>query len=170
MIANNGLAIVISVIMIWYFIHVQNKGLEENGEKLSDIAEGIADLTEILRPEQRARIENMMKIELDNSVHLIIEKVVLVRTQNHISDRDATELKIAGILDTIHDERNGRLDYYRWKGRPASYYTSQQWVTTIHDIFVKAVYEENFNETRLKNSLEEAYRRIRLEFSQHLGK
>ena len=102
----------------------------------------LADISEGLRPETQIRVKNTSSIFFDYAVEKVCRIIKKVREENHIIDRDATRNKIRTLLMNLHDDRNSRFDYYTYRGKRLTSYTSPEWVDWVAEIVENEVYAD----------------------------
>lgn len=129
----------------------------KQNEQLTDISEG-------LRPETQLRIKNTSGIYFDYAVEKVCRIIKKVREENHIANRDATRNKIRTLILNLHEDRNSRFDYYTYRGKRLTSYTSPEWVDWVADIVEAEVYAETVNNSRAFSSVAAVYDRIKLDF------
>ena len=124
----------------------------------------LADISEGLRPETQIRVKNTSSIFFDYAVEKVCRIIKKVREENHIIDRDATRNKIRTLLMNLHDDRNSRFDYYTYRGKRLTSYTSPEWVDWVVEIVENEVYADNPNNGRSYTNVQAVYDRIKLDF------
>ena len=124
----------------------------------------LADISEGLRPETQIRVKNTSSIFFDYAVEKVCRIIKKVREENHIIDRDATRNKIRTLLMNLHDDRNSRFDYYTYRGKRLTSYTSPEWVDWVAEIVENEVYADNPNNGRSYTNVQAVYDRIKLDF------
>lgn len=129
----------------------------------------LADISEGLRPETQLRIKNTSGIYFDYSVEKVCRMIKKVRDENHIIDRDATRKKIRTLLLNLHEDRNSRFDYYIYRGRRLTSYTSPEWVDWVADVVESEVYAENANNGRAYTNVQAVYDKIKLDFYHNMN-
>lgn len=129
----------------------------KQNEQLTDISEG-------LRPETQLRIKNTSGVYFDYAVEKVCRIIKKVREENHIVDRDATRNKIHTLILNLHEDRNSRFDYYTYRGKRLTSYTSPEWVTWVAEVVELEVYAENINNSRAYTNVVAVYERIKLDF------
>lgn len=129
----------------------------KQNEQLTDISEG-------LRPETQLRIKNTSGVYFDYAVEKVCRIIKKVREENHIVDRDATRNKIHALILNLHEDRNSRFDYYTYRGKRLTSYTSPEWVTWVAEVVELEVYAENINNSRAYTNVAAVYERIKLDF------
>jgi len=151
--------------------------ITENGKTIDALLEEtraqntmLEDVVEALKPETVLRIKNISKTEFDLSVHEVCAIIKTVKEQNHIADRAATETKVATLLVNLHEDRNSRLDYFKYKGKPLSQYVRHDWIDWVKDVVLKEVYAQTSSQERTRSNVDAVYRRIKLDFYHNLDK
>ncbi len=129
----------------------------KQNEQLTDISEG-------LRPETQLRIKNTSGIYFDYAVEKVCRIIKKVREENHIANREATRNKIRTLILNLHEDRNSRFDYYTYRGKRLTSYTSPEWVDWVAEIVEAEVYAETVNNSRAFSHVAAAYDKIRLDF------
>lgn len=131
--------------------------------------EQLADISEGLQPETQLRIKNTSGIYFDFAVEKVCRIIKKVRDENHIIDREATRRKINTLITNLHEDRNSRFDYYTYRGKRLSNYTSREWVEWVADVVEKEVYNETQNNSRAYTNVSAVYERIKLDFYHNMN-
>lgn len=125
---------------------------------LTDIAEG-------LRPETQLRIRNLTGFAFDLAIEKVCHLIKKVRTENHITDHEATSIKIRKSLRVIHDDRNSKFDTFTYKGKPLSSYCSEEWIEQVAGVVESEIYHvDGENNSRAFSNVSLAYDNIKTEF------
>lgn len=135
---------------------------KRQNEQLTDISEG-------LKPETQLRVKNTSGVYFDLAVEKVCRLIKKVREENHIIDREATKNKIRTLLVNLHDDRNSRFDYYIYRGKRLSSYTSPVWIDWVEEVFIKEVYSENPNNSRAHTNVSAVYEKIKLDFYHNMN-
>lgn len=131
--------------------------------------EQLADISEGLQSETQLRIKNTSGIYFDFAVEKVCRIIKKVRDENHIIDREATRRKINTLITNLHEDRNSRFDYYTYRGKRLSNYTSKKWVEWVADVVEKEVYNETQNNSRAYTNVSAVYERIKLDFYHNMN-
>nr|WP_315075498.1 hypothetical protein [uncultured Porphyromonas sp.] len=131
--------------------------------------EQLADISEGLQSETQLRIKNTSGIYFDFAVEKVCRIIKKVRDENHIIDREATRRKINTLITNLHEDRNSRFDYYTYRGKRLSNYTSKEWVEWVADVVEKEVYNETQNNSRAYTNVSAVYERIKLDFYHNMN-
>lgn len=171
------LAIVIMVMFVKWFkdiinnIMATNQGmltrlddqLKENNDVMKSIAEG-------LRPETLLRVQTTSEMAFQLAQFRLLEIIDTVRTENHIVNREATEVKIEKLVLNLHEEMNGKFEYYSYRGKKLSSYTNQQWVDWMKAGVINEIYsDQERNEDRTHTNVSAIFKRIALDFNHNLA-
>ena len=140
----------------------QLKTLQEtamrNGEAMVDIAEGLI-------PETQLRIKNISGVFFDLAVEKVCRLIKRLREENHIDDREAEGKKIRTLLRNIHEDRNSKLDSFRFRGKPLSEYCNTDWVELVAKVVEGELYNEaGANNGRAYTNVKAVYDNIKLDF------
>lgn len=137
--------------------------MQENNKIMQSIAEG-------LRPETDLRIKTTSKNMFNLAKFELIEIIDTVRTENHISDRVATEAKITKLVTNMHEDKDADFSIYTYRGRKLSSYTNPQWIDWMVQGVTNEIYNENgFNEDRMRTNINAIFDRIKLNFHHRLN-
>lgn len=132
--------------------------MQENNKIMQSIAEG-------LRPETDLRVKTTSKNMFNLAKFELIELIDTVRTENHISDREATEAKIFKLVSNLHEDKNADFDYYTYRGRKLSRYTNHDWIDWMKQGVINEIYNDNgFNKDRMYTNVTAIFDRIKLDF------
>lgn len=126
-------------------------------EMLQDISEG-------LKPETQLRIKNLSGVFFDYATEKACRMIKKIREENHIVDKEATRKKILSLVTNLHEDRNSRFDYFTYRGRPLSAYTSTEWISWVAEIIETEVYAEKQNNGRAYTNISAVYDRIKIDF------
>lgn len=72
--------------------------------------------------------------------------------------------KIRTLLINLHEDRNSRFDYYTYRGKRLSSYTSPEWLDWVADVVEAEVYSDKQNNERSYTNVQAVYDRIKLDF------
>ena len=132
--------------------------MNENNKIMQSIAEGLI-------PKTMLEIKNTSGMAFDLAKHRLLELMDTVLTENHISDREATEEKIDKLVNNLHDDMNSKFDCYSFRGRKLSQYTNPQWVGWMIQNVIMEIYNKNgMNKDRTYTSVTATFDRIKLDF------
>ena len=191
LIADNGITVVMSAIMIVIFLNVFRKTtqnwarLEKKNDKLTDmiLAKGTASdymkkQTEIndnmlsILKEIRAGATKECTIEqvktttnalFDLAKFTIFEEVLRIRKENHLNNESAVNAKVKTIVRQRINDRKSKLYNYNWKGKPLSEFNSIS-KEDIADIMLGELYaSDGFSEDRVKRNIELFYDNMKLD-------
>lgn len=165
------LASMLMIACFKWFKSIINNMLEKNSKMIDELlAETrnqngmLLDISEGLRPETQIRIKNTSNIYFDYAVEKVCRIIKKVREENHIVDREATKKKIRTLLINLFDDRNSRFDYYTYRGKRLSSYTSPEWVEWVAEVVENEVYSDSQNNGRSYTNVQAVYDRIKLDF------
>lgn len=132
--------------------------MNENNKIMRSIAEG-------LTPKTMLEIKNTSSMAFDLARHRLLELIDTVLTENHISDREATEEKIQKLVTNLHDDMNSKFDCYSFRGRKLSCYTNKEWISWMINNVITEVYNKNgMNKDRTYTNITATFDRIKLDF------
>ena len=136
--------------------------MQENNKIMQSIAEG-------LRPETDQRIRILSKSMFNLARFEMMDIIHTVRTENHITDREGTEAKIAKLVTNLHEDKNSDFGYYTYRGRKLSSYTSPQWIEWMKQGVISEIYnDKGFNKDRMDTNVTAIFDRIKLDFHHRL--
>ncbi len=154
-----------------WFKSIINGIITDNKQLMTDLLdetkrqnEQLTDISEGLRPETQLRIKNTSGIYFDFAVEKVCRIIKKVREENHIIDKEATKAKIRTLLINLHEDRNSRFDYYTYRGKRLTSYTSPLWIDWVEEVVIKEVYSEIPNNSRAYTNVSAVYERIKLDF------
>jgi hypothetical protein len=137
---------------------------------LQDNNSTIKRLAERLEPETQLRIRNLTGFAFDLSVEQVCRLIKRVRKENHISDHEATAVKIRKSLKVIHDDRNSRFDPFTYHNKALSEFCSPEWVEDVAKVVESEIYnEDGENNARAYTNVKLAYDNIKTDFYQRLN-
>lgn len=165
------LASMLMIACFRWFKSIINNMLEKNSKMIDELlAETrnqngmLLDISEGLRPETQLRIKNTSNIYFEYAVEKVCRIIKKVREENHIVDKEATKKKIRTLLINLFDDRNSRFDYYTYRGKRLSSYTSPEWVEWVAEVVENEVYSDSPNNGRSYTNVQAVYDRIKLDF------
>lgn len=127
-------------------------------------------LLEGLRPETQLRIRNLTGFAFDLAVEQVCRLIKKVREENHVSNKEATALKIRTSLRNIHDDRNSRFDTFTYRGKRISSFCDDKWVEDVALVVESEIYNEDGpNNGRAFTNVKMAYDHIKTEFYLNLN-
>ena len=165
------LAAMLMITCFKWFKSIINNMLDKNSKMIDELLKEtrnqngmLLDISEGLRPETQIRIKNTSSIFFDYAVEKVCHIIKKVREENHIVDKEATKKKIRTLLINLHDDRNSRFDYYTYRGKRLSSYTSPEWVEWVADVVEAEVYSDMQNNGRSYTNVQAVYGRIKIDF------
>lgn len=165
------LAAMLMIACFRWFKSIINNMLDRNSKMIDELLKEtrnqngmLLDISEGLRPETQIRIKNTSSIYFDYAVEKVCRIIKKVREENHIIDRESTRKKIRTLLINLHDDRNSRFDYYTYRGKRLTSYTSPEWVDWVADVVEAEIYAESPNNGRSYTNVQAVYDRIKIDF------
>ena len=165
------------IVCFKWFKNIIEKMMSDYSDKLkhiqetdNKIVEAVVDIAEGLIPETQLRIKNISNVYFDLAVEKVCRLIKRLREENHIDDREAEEKKIRTLLRNIHEDRNSKLDSFRFRGKPLSEYCNPDWVEQVEKVVEGELYKENgANNRRAYTNVKAAYDNIKLDFYHRLN-
>ena len=165
------------IVCFKWFKNIIEKMMSDYSDKLkhiqetdNKIVEAVVDIAEGLIPETQLRIKNISNVYFDLAVEKVCRLIKRLREENHIDDREAEEKKIRTLLRNIHEDRNSKLDSFRFRGKPLSEYCNPDWVEQVAKVVEGELYNENgANNRRAYTNVKAAYDNIKLDFYHRLN-
>lgn len=152
LIADNGITVVMSAIMIVIFLNVFRKTtqnwarLEKKNDKLTDmiLAKGTAsdymkkqteindNMLSILKEIREGatkectieQVKTTTNALFDLAKFTMFEEVLRIRKENHLNNENAVNAKVKTIVRQRINDRKSKLYNYNWKGKPLSEFNS----------------------------------------------
>ena len=191
LIADNGITVVMSAIMIVIFLNVFRKTtqnwarLEKKNDKLTDmiLAKGTAsdymkkqteindNMLSILKEIREGatkectieQVKTTTNALFDLAKFTIFEEVLRIRKDNHLNNESAGNAKVKTIVRQRINDRKSKLYNYNWKGKPLSEFNSIS-KEDIADIMLGELYaSDGFSEDRVKRNIELFYDNMKLD-------
>ena len=134
------------------FLIKRVQGISNVSDKIDNYFEGLSE-SDIGKEEANSMIREVLN---HNSV-LIKYYIIRVRSENHISDKENTELKIQRILKNIHSEASTFLNKFRYKSKPLGVYLDVEMDTeNIFNLMLEQIYipKEHFQLSQMDQSIE----------------
>lgn len=146
-------------------IEAQNKSMADLLAETRAQNAALTDIAEGLRPETQLRIRNLTGFAFDLAIEKVCRLIKRVRTENHITDHDATSIKIRKSLRVIHDDRNSKFDTFTYKGKALSGYCDEEWIEQVAKVVESEIYHvDGENNARAFSNVSLAYDNIKTEF------
>lgn len=134
------------------FLIKRVQGISEVSDKIDNYFEGLSE-SDIGKEEANSMIREVLN---HNSV-LIKYYIIRVRSENHISDKESTELKIQRILKNIHSETSTFLNKFRYKSKLLGVYLDVETDTeNLFNLMLEQIYipKEHFQLSQMDQSIE----------------
>lgn len=161
-----------------WFKAVITKIMGDYSVKLGDLqetartsTEAMVDIAEGLIPETQLRIKNISGFAFDLAVEKACRLIKKIREENHIANEDVTKAKIRTLLRNIYEDRNSKFDSFRYRGKPLSKYSNDEWVEWVAKVIEGELYNEaGPNNGRAYTNIKAVYENIKLDFYHRLNK
>lgn len=134
------------------FLIKKVQGISDVSDKIDNYFEGLSE-SDIGKEEANSMIREVLN---HNSV-LIKYYIIRVRSENHISDKENTGLKIQRILKNIHSEASTFLNKFRYKSKPLGVYLDVETDTeNLFNLMLEQIYipKEHFQLSQMDQSIE----------------
>lgn len=134
------------------FLIKRVQGISDVSDKIDNYFEGLSE-SDIGKEEANSMIREVLN---HNSV-LIKYYIIRVRSENHISDKENTELKIRRILKNIYSETSTFLNKFRYKSKLLGVYLDVETDTeNLFNLMLEQIYipKEHFQLSQMDQSLE----------------
>lgn len=134
------------------FLIKRVQGISDVSDKIDNYFEGLSE-SDIGKEEANSMIREVLN---HNSV-LIKYYIIRVRSENHISDKENTELKIQRILKNIHSETSTFLNKFRYKSKLLGVYLNVETDTeNLFNLMLEQIYipKEHFQLSQMDQSIE----------------
>lgn len=134
------------------FLIKRVQGISDISDKIDNYFEGLSE-SDIGKEEANSMIREVLN---HNSV-LIKYYIIRVRSENHISDKENTELKIQRILKNIHSETSTLLNKFRYKSKPLGVHLDVETDTeNLFNLMLEQIYipKEHFQLSQMDQSIE----------------
>lgn len=134
------------------FLIKRVQGISDVSDKIDNYFEGLSE-SDIGKEEANSMIREVLN---HNSV-LIKYYIIRVRSENHISDKENTELKIQRILKNIHSETSTFLNKFRYKSKLLGVYLDVETDTeNLFNLMLEQIYipKEHFQLSQMDQSIE----------------
>lgn len=191
LIADNGITVVLSAIMILVFLGVFKKmthnweAMEKKNDKLinliltkgtatdymekqTEINNNILSILKEIRDgaTKECTIEQVKTVTnalLDLAKHVMFEEAVRVKNENHLDDRAAIETTVKTVVNQRMNDRKSKLYNFNWKGKPLSEFNAVG-REGVSDIIVNELYApDGFSNDRVKRNMELFYDNMKLD-------
>lgn len=165
------------IVCFKWFKNIIEKMMSDYSDKLkhiqetdNKIVEAMVDIAEGLIPETQLRIKNISNVYFDLAVEKVCRLIKRLREENHIDDREAEGKKIRTLLRNIHEDRNSKLDSFRFRGKPLSEYCNPDWVEQVAKVVEGELYDEaGANNGRAFTNVKAVYDNIKINFYHRLN-
>lgn len=146
------LLIVLVFVFQSVFLIKRVQGISDVSNKIDNYFEGLSE-SDIGKEEANSMIREVLN---HNSV-LIKYYIIRVRSENHISDKENTELKIQRILKNTHSETSTFLNKFRYKSKLLGVYLDVETDTeNLFNLMLEQIYipKEHFQLSQMDQSIE----------------
>ncbi len=115
-------------------------------------------------PMEQIRVLQSALFEL--AKHEVLTHLARIHSENNLHDKEMVRQKIIDVLTNIHNDRNSKLDNFKYHGLKLSEFSSSKWITRITELCMKQIYqdEKEFQYKRTFSALDIAYNHIKIEF------
>lgn len=191
LIADNGITVVMSAIMIIIFLNVFKKTtknwerMEKKNDRLTDIilSKGTAGdymekqteinnnmlsiLKEIREGATKECTIEQVKVTtnalFDLAKYTMLDEVLRIKRENHLVNESAVQAKVKTIVYQRINDRKSKLYNFNWKGKPLSEFDAIS-KAEIADILLSELYAtDGFSEDRVKRNIELFYDNMKLD-------
>lgn len=191
LIADNGITVVMSAIMIIIFLNVFKKTtknwerMEKKNDRLTDIilSKGTAGdymekqteinnnmlsiLKEIREGATKECTIEQVKVTtnalFDLAKYTMLDEVLRIKKENHLVNESAVQAKVKTIVYQRINDRKSKLYNFNWKGKPLSEFDAIS-KAEIADILLGELYTtDGFSEDRVKRNIELFYDNMKLD-------
>lgn len=191
LIADNGITVVMSAIMIIIFLNVFKKTtknwerMEKKNDRLTDIilSKGTAGdymekqteinnnmlsiLKEIREGATKECTIEQVKVTtnalFDLAKYTMLDEVLRIKRENHLVNESAVQVKVKTIVYQRINDRKSKLYNFNWKGKPLSEFDAIS-KAEIADILLGELYAtDGFSEDRVKRNIELFYDNMKLD-------
>lgn len=191
LIADNGITVVMSAIMIIIFLNVFKKTtknwerMEKKNDRLTDIilSKGTAGdymekqteinnnmlsiLKEIREGATKECTIEQVKVTtnalFDLAKYTMLDEVLRIKKENHLVNESAVQAKVKTIVYQRINDRKSKLYNFNWKGKPLSEFDAIS-KAEIADILLSELYAtDGFSEDRVKRNIELFYDNMKLD-------
>lgn len=191
LIADNGITVVMSAIMIIIFLNVFKKTtknwerMEKKNDRLTDIilSKGTAGdymekqteinnnmlsiLKEIREGATKECTIEQVKVTtnalFDLAKYTMLDEVLRIKRENHLVNESAVQAKVKTIVYQRINDRKSKLYNFNWKGKPLSEFDAIS-KSEIADILLGELYAtDGFSEDRVKRNIELFYDNMKLD-------
>lgn len=150
------MAIMLLIVLVFVsqsvFLIKRVQGISDVSDKIDNYFEGLSE-SDIGKEEANSMIREVLN---HNSV-LIKYYIIRVRSENHISDKENTELKIQRILKNIYSETSTVLNKFRYKSKPLGVHLDVETDTeNLFNLMLEQIYipKEHFQLSQMDQSIE----------------
>lgn len=135
-----------------------NGKFDHNNHIMESIAEGLV-------PETQLRIKNIFGAFFDLATEKVCRLIKRVREENHIANKNATHTKVLTLLHNLYEDRNSKLDNFKYRGKKLSEYCNSEWVDWVAKVVEGELYNEaGPNNGRAYTNVKAVYDNIKLDF------
>lgn len=150
------MAIMLLIVLVFVsqsvFLIKRVQGISDVSDKIDNYFEGLSE-SDIGKEEANSMIREV----LNHDSVLIKYYIIRIRSENHISDKENTELKIQRILKNIHSEASTFLNKFRYKSKPLGVYLDVETDTeNLFNLMLEQIYipKEHFQLSQMDQSIE----------------
>ena len=192
LIADNGVMVVLSAIMIIIFLNlfkkmtrswekVENKNNElintilskgtagDYMQKQTEINNNILSLLQEIREgaTRECTIEQVKIVTnamYDLSKRVMVEEAIRVVEENHLDDKAAVQNKVRSVVHQKVNDRKSKLYNFSWKGKPLSDFLPISKEDPVAETMLKEIYaKDGFSESRFERNMELFYDNLKID-------
>lgn len=163
-ITNYGIMTTICALTILAMFLMFRHFMKQNTDMLNKILSSKDGAYLYETPMEQIRVVQSALFDL--AKHEVLTHLARIHSENNLHDKEMVRQKVTDVLTNIHNDRNSKLDNFKYHGLKLSDFSNHKWITRIADIGMKQIYlnEKEFQYKRAYSALDIAYNHIKIEF------
>lgn len=163
-ITNYGIMTTISALTILAMFLMFRHFMKQNTDMLNKILSTKDGAYLYETPMEQIRV--LQSALFDLAKYEVLTHLARIHSENNLHDKEMVRQKITDVLTNIHNDRNSKLDNFKYHGLKLSEFSSAKWIPRIAGLGMKQIYlsEKEFLYKRAFSALDVAYNHIKIEF------
>lgn len=163
------------VIFVKWFVKIINGIIDGQKDVMNELLsetqkqnESLNDIREGLITETTSRVKVISSLVFDLSVERVRQMILKIKEENHIEDREMVRRKITSFVQNMFDDRNSKLDNFKFRGKKLGEYTNIVWIEWTSELMEKEIYDDHPSTSRTHTNVVLNYERIKIDFYKRL--
>lgn len=161
------------VIFVKWFVKIVNGIINKQTTMMGDLLEetrkqndSLSDIREGLITETATRVKVISSLVFDLSTEKVYRMILRIKEENNIENKDVVIKKINSFVRNLFDDRNSKLDNFKFRGKRLSNYTNEEWMEWTSELMQKEVHSSSLSS--MYTNIEMNYEKIKIDFYKRL--